>query len=107
MLSHSVRSNSLRCHGQAPLSMEFSRQEYWVSCHILTPGFLPNPGIKPISPALASGLFTAEPPGKPDSVTGSSVYDINVYSISELIFISLKRSALTTLMQASAQSTPT
>ena len=46
---------------KAPLSMEFSRQEYWVGCHILTPGDLPNPGIKPISPALVSGVFTTEP----------------------------------------------
>ena len=29
---------------------------------------LPNPGIKPTSPALAAGLFPAEPPGKPMSV---------------------------------------
>ena len=31
----------------------------------LLPGDLPNPGIEPLSPALAGGFFTAEPSGKP------------------------------------------
>ena len=46
---------------QAPLSMGFSRQEYWNRFPFPTPGDLPNPGIKPsslASPALASGFFT-------------------------------------------------
>ena len=50
---------------QAPLSMEFSRQEYWSGLPFLSPRDLPDPGIKPGSPALACGFFTAEPPGKP------------------------------------------
>ena len=37
---------------QAPLSMEFSRQEYWSGLPFPSPGDLPNPGIKPGSPAL-------------------------------------------------------
>ena len=37
---------------QAPLSMGFSRQEYWSGLPCLPPGDLPNPGIKPMSPAL-------------------------------------------------------
>ena len=37
---------------QAPLSMGFSRQEYWSGSPIPSPGDLPNPGIKPGSPAL-------------------------------------------------------
>ena len=44
---------------QAPLSMEFSRQEYWSGLPFPTPEDLPNPGIKPASlasPALAGGL---------------------------------------------------
>ena len=43
---------------QVPLSMGFSRQEYWsgLPCHPL--GGLPNPGIKPGSPALTGGFFT-------------------------------------------------
>ena len=43
---------------QAPLSMGFPRQEYWSGMPFPSPGDLPNPGIKPTSPALASGFFT-------------------------------------------------
>ena len=45
---------------QAPLSMGFSRQEYWGGFPCSPPGDLPNPGIEPVSfttPALASGFF--------------------------------------------------
>ena len=44
--------------GQAPLFVEFSRQEYWGGSPFPTPGDLPNLGIKPASPALAGGFFT-------------------------------------------------
>ena len=37
---------------QAPLSMGFSRQEYWSGFPIPSPGDLPDPGIEPKSPAL-------------------------------------------------------
>ena len=50
---------------QAPLSMGFSRQEYCTGLLFPPPGDLPNPGMEPMSPALAGGLFTAEPPRKP------------------------------------------
>ena len=46
---------------QAPLSMGFSRQEYWSGLPCLPPGNLPDPGIEPVSlmsPALAGGFFT-------------------------------------------------
>ena len=43
---------------QAPLSMGFSRQEYWSGSPFPPPGGLPNPGIKPTSPALADEFFT-------------------------------------------------
>ena len=46
---------------QAPLPMEFSRQEYWSGLPFTTPGDLPNPGIEPASlasPALACRFFT-------------------------------------------------
>ena len=49
---------------QAPLSMGFPRQDYWSGLPFSSPGDLPYPGIKPESPALAGGFFTAEPPGK-------------------------------------------
>ena len=67
--SHSVMSDSLRPHGlepaQAPLSMGFSRQEYWSGLPFPSPGDLPNPGIKPGSPALQADALSSEPPGKP------------------------------------------
>ena len=50
---------------QAPLSMGFSRQEYWSGLPCPPPGDRPNPGIQPASPALAGGFFTTEPSGKP------------------------------------------
>ena len=42
---------------QAPLSMEFSRQEYWNGLPFPLPGDLPDPGIEPAAPALAGGFF--------------------------------------------------
>ena len=48
---------------QAPLSMEFSRQEYWSRLPCTPPGYLPNPGIEPmslLSPALAGRFFTKQ-----------------------------------------------
>ena len=50
---------------QAPLSMGFSRQEYWSGLPFPSPGDLPDPGIKPRSPALQEDALTSEPPGKP------------------------------------------
>ena len=50
---------------QASLSMGFPRQEYWSGLPFLSPGDLPNPGMEPLSPALAGEFFTTEPPGKP------------------------------------------
>ena len=49
---------------QAPLSMGFSRQEYWSELPISSPGDLANPGIKPESPALVGKFFTLAPPEK-------------------------------------------
>ena len=42
---------------QAPLSMEFSRLEYWSGVPFPSPGDLPKPGIEPKSPALADKFF--------------------------------------------------
>ena len=50
---------------QAPLSMEFSRQEYWSEVPLPPLGDLPNPGIEPGSPALQADSLSSEPPGKP------------------------------------------
>ena len=50
---------------QAPLIMGLPRQEYWSGLPFPSPADVPNPGIKPASPALAGGCFTTEPPRKP------------------------------------------
>ena len=50
---------------EAPLSMGFSRQEYWSGVPLPSPGDLPNPGIEPESPALQVDALPSEPPGKP------------------------------------------
>ena len=49
---------------QAPQSMGFPRQEYWSGLLFPSPGDLPHPGIKPMSPALAGGFFSTERTGK-------------------------------------------
>ena len=46
---------------QAPLSMGFSRKEYWSGLPLFSPRDIPDPGIKPASPELAGGFFTSEP----------------------------------------------
>ena len=51
---------------QAPLSVGFSRQGYWSGYTFPSLGDLPNPGIKPRSPALQADSLLSEPPGKPD-----------------------------------------
>ena len=45
---------------QAPPSMGFSKQEYWSELPFLSPGDLPDPGIKPRSPALPADALTSE-----------------------------------------------
>ena len=48
---------------QAPLSMEFSKQEYWSGLPFPPPEDLPNPGTEPIPPALQADSLLSEPPG--------------------------------------------
>ena len=50
---------------KAPLSMEFSRQEYWSGLPFPSPEDLPKPGIEPGSPALQADALPSKPPGKP------------------------------------------
>ena len=47
----------------APLSMEFSRQEYYSRLPFSSPGDLPDLGIKPRSPALQADSLPSKPPG--------------------------------------------
>ena len=49
---------------QAPLSMGFSRQEYWSGLPFPSPGDLPDPGIKPEFPALQADSLLFETPVK-------------------------------------------
>ena len=67
-VSHSVvldSSTPWTIPHQAPLSIEFSRQECWSGLPFPSPGDLPNPGIEPASPALQADSIPSEPPGKP------------------------------------------
>ena len=50
---------------QAPLSMGFSRQEYWSGLPCPPPEDLPDTGTEPASPALQVDSLPTEPPGKP------------------------------------------
>ena len=68
-VSHSVMFNSLQLHGlivayQTPLSMGFSRQEYWSGLPFPSLGDLSNPGIEPVSPTLQADSLSSEQPGK-------------------------------------------
>ena len=55
----------LDCSLQAPLFLEFSRQEYWCSLSFPTPGDLPKPGIEPRFPVLPADFLWSQLPGKP------------------------------------------
>ena len=72
---------------QAPLSMGFPRQEYWSGLPFPPPRDLLDPGIEPlslISPALAGGFFTTEPPG----FLGATMLKIYTYVCGYLINVS-------------------
>ena len=56
-----VTPRSVAC--QAAMSMEYSRQKYWSGLPFPSPGNLPDPGIKPRSPALQADALSTEPPG--------------------------------------------
>ena len=78
-------SDSLRPHAlphQAPLSMGLSRQEYWSGLPCLSPGDLPNPGIKPEFPTLQADSLLFEPQEEPQEYKrpeNSSPNSINYY----------------------------
>ena len=69
---------------QAPLSMGFSRQEYWSGLPLPSPGDLSNPGIEPGSSALQAEALPSEPPRKPIGINlcflfSSYVYHLRIY----------------------------
>ena len=54
--------------------MEFPRPEYRNGLPFPSPGDLPDPGIKLISPALAGRFFITEPPGKPNRFSSYKLF---------------------------------
>ena len=61
---------------QAPLSMGFSRQEYWAELPCPPPGNLPNPGIEPtslVSPSWAGVFFSSLETWKPECLRGLGI----------------------------------
>ena len=60
--------------------MEFSRQEYWSGLPFPSPGDLPDPVIKPGTPALQADSSLSEPPGKP------RIYPHNIYFITGSLY---------------------
>ena len=73
---------------QAPVSMRFSRQEYWSGLHFLLQGDLPNPGIEPRSPALEVDSLLSAPPGKPIESIQYRLINVHVIwaSLTSLVF---------------------
>ena len=67
----------LQLHGLAHQALlGFPRQEYWSGLPFPSPGDLPDPGIKPTSPALAGRFFITESPGKPHKSCSTLVFTI-------------------------------
>ena len=59
---------------QAPLSMEFSRQEYWSGLPFPSPGDLPDPGMKPRSSTFQADSLPSEPTEKPNFTSFLDVF---------------------------------
>ena len=62
--------------------MEFPRQEYWSGLPFPSPGDLPNPGIKPTSPAVSGRFFTLEPLEKPKA--GLAAINLSLIEIRQI-----------------------
>ena len=69
-MSDSFRPTRLLC------PWGFSNQEYWSGSPFPSPGDLPNPGIEAMSPSLAGGFFTTEPPGSPHPILDPQTSDV-------------------------------
>ena len=65
---------------QAPLSVKFSRQEYWSGLPFPSPGDLPNPGTEPGSPALQADSL----PSEPQVTLYKQSYNLKIVTISHL-----------------------
>ena len=72
---------------QAPLSMRFPRQEYWSGLAFPSPGYLPDPGIEPASPAWQADSLSLSLLGSPWN--NDSAMKSNELSIQAIIWIDL------------------
>ena len=70
---------------QAPLSMEFSRQDYWSKLPFPSPGDLPDPGIELMSPKLQADSLPSESPK--DIWYIVFMYNINIYLITGMTYL--------------------
>ena len=68
---------------QAPLSLEFSRQENWSELPFPSPGDLPCLGVEPTSPALAGRFFTTELPEKAPDRSKNSLKKISIHTLAK------------------------
>ena len=69
---------------QAPLSMGFSRQEYWSELPCPPPGDLPNPGVEPVSAVLAGRFFITKLLGKPSMVHYEAITVLDLHASDEI-----------------------
>ena len=79
IVSDSLQPHELHAACQPPASMGISKQEYWSGLLLRglllpPPEDLPDPGIKPSSPALAGRFFATVPPRKPSLEMGCELY---------------------------------
>ena len=84
---------------EAPLAMQFLRQEYLSGLPFPSPGNLPNPGIKPGAPALAGVFFTTEPPEKPRPRVGPKLL-LSLYTSPHYLPGSIIASSVVSLLPA-------
>ena len=68
---------------QAPLSIEFSRQEYWSGLPFPSPGDLPDPGMEPGSPELQAECLPSKSPGFPDDL--GTIWFIHNWTYAQLL----------------------
>ena len=89
-VSYPVVSDSLPCSPcgtvdhQAPLSLEFPRQEYWSGLPFPSPGGLPNTGIKPGSPTLQTDTLLFEQTGALSNPPKNTIKILSIHSTSTL-----------------------
>ena len=72
--------------------MDFSRPEYWNGFPFPSPGDLPNPGIKPGSPALQGDSLPAEPPGKPKQ--GIKSYENKIHKLKLMFYLNILKNSI-------------